>query len=174
MLIETSTSADLPAIVDLVNSAYRGEAAQRGWTTEAAFLAGQRTSLALLQEELAPSAKRVVVAREEKGGALRGCVLLDLSDPDVAYMGMLSVDPSVQSQGLGKTLMAAAAAVAQEHGAKRMRITVIQVREALIGWYERHGFARTGTTEPFPYGDERFGIPLRDDLHFVVLEKPLR
>jgi hypothetical protein len=27
--------------------------------------------------------------------------------------------------------------------------------------------------KPFPHGDERFGIPKRDDLRFEVLEKPL-
>jgi hypothetical protein len=32
-----------------------------------------------------------------------------------------------------------------------------------------HGFKK-----PFPYGDERFGIPKRDDLRFEVLEKSLQ
>jgi hypothetical protein len=32
---------------------------------------------------------------------------------------------------------------------------------------------RTGTTKPFPYGDERFGLPRRDDLQFEILEKDL-
>jgi hypothetical protein len=45
------------------------------------------------------------------------------------------------------------------------------VRETLIAWYERRGYVLTGETQPFPYGDERFGRPLRDDLHFVLLEK---
>jgi hypothetical protein len=35
------------------------------------------------------------------------------------------------------------------------------------------GYRRTGATQPFPYGDERFGTPLRDDLHFIVLEREL-
>jgi hypothetical protein len=30
-----------------------------------------------------------------------------------------------------------------------------------------------GETEPFPYGDERYGTPTRDDLYFVVLEKDM-
>jgi hypothetical protein len=52
-------------------------------------------------------------------------------------------------------------------------MTVIHLRDTLIAWYERRGYRRTGETEPFPYGDERFGIPRRDDLYFVVLEKAL-
>jgi hypothetical protein len=35
------------------------------------------------------------------------------------------------------------------------------------------GYHKTGETEPFPYGDDRFGAPLRDDLSFLVLEKDL-
>ena len=32
---------------------------------------------------------------------------------------------------------------------------------------------RTGIKKAFPYGDERFGKPKRDDLRFEVLEKAL-
>jgi hypothetical protein len=52
-------------------------------------------------------------------------------------------------------------------------MTVVHLRDALIAWYERRGYILTGEVEPFPYGDERFGRPLRDDLHFVVLEKEI-
>ena len=60
-----------------------------------------------------------------------------------------------------------------DYGMSVMRMTVIDVREELIAWYERRGYHRTGIKKPFPYGDERFGIPLRDDLRFEVLEKML-
>ena len=52
-------------------------------------------------------------------------------------------------------------------------MTVIAQRAELIAWYERRGYARTGEARPFPYGDPRFGEPRRDDLSFLVLEKPL-
>jgi hypothetical protein len=54
-----------------------------------------------------------------------------------------------------------------------MRMTVIRQREELIAWYERRGYRRTGQLTPFPYGDERFGIPQRADLEFELLVKPL-
>lgn len=54
-----------------------------------------------------------------------------------------------------------------------MRMSVIDVRDELIAFYERRGYRRTGIVKPFPYGDERFGIPLRQDLRFEVLEKQL-
>jgi hypothetical protein len=49
---------------------------------------------------------------------------------------------------------------------------VIRQRTDPIAWYERLGFAMTGRTSPFPYGDERFGRPRRPDLEFVELRKP--
>jgi hypothetical protein len=52
-------------------------------------------------------------------------------------------------------------------------MTVVNLRDTLIAWYERRGYAPTGETEPFPYGDARFGAPRRDDLAFVVLRKRL-
>jgi hypothetical protein len=53
-------------------------------------------------------------------------------------------------------------------------MTVIQQREGLIAWYLRRGYHLTGETCPFPYDDERFGRPLRDDLRFVVMERALQ
>jgi hypothetical protein len=43
----------------------------------------------------------------------------------------------------------------------------------LIAWYQRRGYRLTGRSRPFPYGDERFGIPRRPDLSFVELAKRL-
>ncbi len=60
---------------------------------------------------------------------------------------------------------------ARNQGAQCIRMSVTNVREALIAWYLRRGYERTGATEPFPYGDVRLGKPLHDDLCFVVLEK---
>jgi hypothetical protein len=59
-------------------------------------------------------------------------------------------------------------------GLPMMRMTVIDVREDLIAWYERRGYRRTGIKKAFPAVDPRFGIPKRDDLRFEVLEKSLR
>ncbi|CAM5721283.1 N-acetyltransferase OS=Streptomyces antimycoticus OX=68175 GN=SANT12839_015580 PE=4 SV=1 [Streptomyces antimycoticus] len=62
---------------------------------------------------------------------------------------------------------------AAEWGATEMHMTVITARGELIAWYERRGYARTGERSPFPYGDERFGLPRRADLEFELLVKPL-
>lgn len=171
LAFRAATAADIPAIVALVESAYRGESGRRGWTTESNLLDGQRTDARDVGEAIDRPDSLVLLA--EHDGVMVSCCHLEKQD-GAAYFGMFAVDPSRQSGGLGKQVMAEAERMAHARwGVDRMRMTVIAQREELIAFYERRGYARTGQTKPFPYGDERFGIPRRDDLRFEVLEKPL-
>jgi len=54
-----------------------------------------------------------------------------------------------------------------------MEMTVLDLRAELLDFYQRRGYRRTGIHKAFPYGDERFGVPTRDDLRLEVLEKDL-
>ena len=172
--VSIAGDSDLEAIAALVNSGYRGDSSRAGWTTEADFLGGQRTDAASLRADLSARPSAVLLTlRDEPGGDLLGSVWLEPHSPGVWYLGMLTVRPDLQARQLGRTLLADAEAYAAARGAKRIRMSVISVRDALIAWYERRGYARTGESLPFPYGDERFGVPLRDDLRFDVFEKTL-
>ena len=104
---------------------------------------------------------------------MKGCVFLEPVLGGVWYLGSLTVEPRLQAQGLGRQLLHAAEQWVAQQGARTIRMKVIHVRDTLIAWYLRRGYLLTGETHPFPYGDDRFGIPLRDDLTFVVLEKRL-
>ncbi|WP_093778031.1 GNAT family N-acetyltransferase [Streptomyces sp. yr375] len=166
-----ATHADVDALVALVESAYRGDSSRAGWTTEADILQGQRTDpdgvLAVIE---APDSRLLAV---EQDGRIVACCQLEHRG-EHAYFGMFAVSPTVQGAGLGKTVMAHAERQAREAwGATEMHMTVISVRDDLIAWYERRGYRRTGRMTPFPYGDERFGIPQRADLQFELLVKPL-
>jgi ribosomal protein S18 acetylase RimI-like enzyme len=170
MIMVPATDADIGDIVALVNSAYRGEGA--GWTNEVGLLAGPRTDPATLAEALAAGNSTLLLMRDHEGAHLAGCVLLEpAGDTATWHLGMLTVDPRRQAEGLGRTLLSKAEDYVREQGAACVQMTVIALRHGLIAWYERRGYRRTGKSEPFPYGDERVGVPLRDDLHFVVLEK---
>jgi len=168
-----ATDADLLAIAALVNSAYRGDSSRAGWTTEADYLEGQRTDAERLREQLAATPRAVMLTFRDDDDALLGSVWLEPREADVWYLGMFAIRPDVQARGLGRTLLDEAERFVKARGARRMRITVIQLREPLIAWYERRGFRATGESVPFPYGDVRNGIPLRDDLQLLVFEKPL-
>lgn len=163
--------ADIPALVALVTSAYRGDASRAGWTTEADLLDGQRIDPQVLAADIARP--RSVVLLAERDGALLACAHVAEED-GAGYFGMFAVRPDLQGGGVGKAMLAHAERIAGEDwGLATMRMTVIDVRGSLIAFYQRRGYVRTGILKPFPYGDERFGIPLRDDLRFEVLEKDL-
>jgi len=89
------------------------------------------------------------------------------------YLGLLSVNPHLQNSGLGRKILAAAEKWAAYRGATSMEMKVVNVRDTLVAWYERRGYRLTGEVHPFPYGDTNFGVPRREDLAFVVLQKSL-
>jgi ribosomal protein S18 acetylase RimI-like enzyme len=170
--LKAATDADVDEIVALTNWAYRGTGEQASWTVES-YLEGQRTTAEALRADVAANPEASLLTWRDAAGALNGHVWLEPVDGRTWYLGLLSVRPDRQDQKLGRTLLAAAEAFARARGARRMQMTVINVRDTLIAWYQRRGYALTGEVRPFPYGDDRFGKPLRDDLSFVVLERAL-
>jgi ribosomal protein S18 acetylase RimI-like enzyme len=160
---------DLHAILQLVNSAYRGDSAKKGWTHEADLIKGAvRTNLDTLKEMIGnPDAVILIYKHEEK---IIGSVYLEKKQ-DALYLGMLTVDPNIQAQGIGKKLLRAAEEQAKIFGCSSIEMTVISVRIELIEWYKRNGYVDTGETKPFPQ-DERFGIPAKP-IEFTVLAKQL-
>ena len=160
--------ADVSAIVGLVEAAYRGEESLKGWTSEADFIEGDRTSADEISSLIRNPDARFVLAFE--GGELVGCALIKNEDGQ-GYFGMFSVRPARQGGGLGKRLIAEAESTARRTwNCKSMKMTVISIRSELIAFYERRGYRQT-STEPFPF-DEHPGVK-RTDFHFVVLSKPL-
>jgi ribosomal protein S18 acetylase RimI-like enzyme len=165
-------AADVAAVVTLVNSAYRGETSKAGWTTEADLLGGQRVDA----ERIAATIRTPdsVILLHEREAAPIACVLLERKGEE-CYLGMLTVNPTMQGHGLGRRMLDAAERWAVNKWSSRsMQMTVIALRVELIAWYERRGYRRTGERKPFPYGDERFGLPRRPDLVFDVLTKVLQ
>jgi ribosomal protein S18 acetylase RimI-like enzyme len=168
----TAGHADVAAVVRLVESAYRGQESRAGWTTEADLLDGQRTDADAVSEIIAATDREVLLGYIDDG--LVACCELQGRDGATAYFGMFAVVPAQQGGGIGAQVLAEAERkAAATWGARVMEMTVIGQRTELIEWYERKGYARTGETRPFPHGDERFGVPRRDDLEFVVLAKSL-
>jgi ribosomal protein S18 acetylase RimI-like enzyme len=171
--LQLARESDLPSIVAIMNSAFRGTEGVRGWSVEADYIAGVRTDESLLSEEIAGGARYLLV-KDDLTSTLRGCVSLQEISSEKWHLGSLTVGPALQNTGLGRRLLNAAEEYAALHGARSIEMTVVNVRDALISWYERRGYRRTGETRPFPYGDHRYGTPMRNDLEFVVLERCLR
>ena len=173
-----ATRADLADLSAMVNAAYRGDRARRGWTHEADLLDGQRTDPESLADELgAPDPSTILLLRAAPGAPILGCVMMqrfrDGAERFVCHLAMLTVVPDHQAKGLGSRLIDEVERRARALGCAAVEMTVIHTRGELLAFYGRRGYRPTGRTKPFPDGDERFGRPRRADLHFVVIEKAL-
>lgn len=169
MQVMLAIDDDLPSIAVLVNAAYRGPEAAKGWTSEAEMIGGERTSVEQLRQEIGrPHAHLLLLRDDAADGALLGCVMVERMKDALWYLGMLTVRPDLQSKGAGRMLLTGGEDFARDHGATEMHMTVISIRQTLIAWYERRGYHDTGDRLPYPYGD-----PPRPDLQFAVLAKTL-
>ena len=164
----TATLRDVPRIVALVNSAYRGDASRVGWTTEAELLDGQRTDANEVSNLITSDNSLMLLYMQ--GGETIGSVYLQ-HGKGVVFMGMLVVEPALQGQGIGKKLMQSAEESAIKiWGVDKIGMYVISLRPELIAFYERRGYRRTGKLKDFP-SDEKFGIPKVYGLKIELLEK---
>ncbi|MEQ1624990.1 MAG: GNAT family N-acetyltransferase, partial [Sediminibacterium sp.] len=138
LTIASATQADIPALVLLVNSAYRGDSSKKGWTTEADLLDGVRVTAETLMDQMNIPGQHFLKAIRPNGSII-GCVSL-LEKVNKIYLGMLTVEPNIQGGGIGKLLIKASEDFAQTLGITVIEMTVISVRSELIAYYERRGY----------------------------------
>ncbi|MEO5948205.1 MAG: GNAT family N-acetyltransferase [Chitinophagaceae bacterium] len=170
MPVSKASIADIAELVPLINSAYRGEASKKGWTTEADLLVGaMRTDVTMLTELMSnPKSVMLKFTNEEK--IIIGSVYLDIQERGL-YLGMLTVSPLLQAGGIGKQLMYASEAFAKENNCSCIFMNVISIRHELVAWYEKLGYYKTGETKPLP-ADNRFGVPTQP-IEFAIMEKKM-
>ncbi|MDB5060376.1 MAG: family acetyltransferase [Mucilaginibacter sp.] len=167
MSIIPATLTDVPELTTLINSSYRGESSKKGWTTEANLIDGQRIDNESLTEQMEdPNA--VVLKNIDETGKITGCVYLQKRG-DKLYLGMLTVSPLLQTNGLGRQLLQAAEDYARSINYHTITMTVITTRTELVSWYERRGYQKNGEVIPLVI-PEKFGI-LKQPLNMFKLEK---
>jgi GNAT superfamily N-acetyltransferase len=166
-----ATVDDLDPVHRLVEAAYR-DPHRSGWTTEAGLLGGQRTDPDMLDDLFAEPHTALVVGALDDDVVACGALQIHPTNGD-AHFGLFAVNPDRQGQGIGSNLLGHVEQLAVRAGATHLTLEVIDVRTDLLQWYERRGYRGTGASLPFPYGDERFGVPRRTDLRFAVLVKDL-
>lgn len=164
---------DIAPIVDLVRSAYRGDASRAGWTTEADLVADKRIDATGVLAKINEPQGVILLARDD-AGVLVSCCELVKRDSELAYFGLFAVDPLRQSGGIGRQVLAEAEAYAKKvFEVKTLEMWVIWTRDEIISWYLRRGYTKSDRTAPFPYEHLVEGKALRDDLYFSVLTKDL-
>lgn len=177
-----ATPSDVPSLLRLVRSAYRGDASRAGWTTEADLVSDDRIDEAGLLSKINEPSGQVLVAflpssSPDADEPVACCEIVHHPQPSqLAYLGLFSVQPALQNAGIGRKVLAEAERYARdEMGASTMEMQVLWMRAELIAYYERRGYKVVqGEERAFPY--EYVVNPkggLRQDLYFVVLNKRL-
>lgn len=169
--IRPAESGDAEEVVSLVRSAYRGERSRAGWTSEADLVEGDRIDVEQVRAMIADPGSLLLLATDDEG--VMACAQAVDRGQGLSYFGTFAVRPQLQGGGVGRRVIAEAERRARDIlSATAMEMTVLVQQAALISWYERLGFHRTGEIRPFPI-DERFARPLREGLAFAVLRKDL-
>lgn len=169
MPITKAIPADVAELTALINSAYRGTSSQQGWTSEAHLLDGLRIDEPTITEYLQANNTTILKYTNEEGQIVAS-VYLEVRDGNRLYLGMLTVSPTLQANGIGRQLLHEAEIWATNLNCHTIFMTVITTRHELIAWYQRRGYRNTGKIQPFPT-DTKFGVVKNDPIELVVLEK---
>ena len=129
--IRTATSADVPAIVDIVDQAYRHYTARIG-----------KPPGPMLDDYAARVAEGLVWVLEEEA-AITGIIVL-LSAPDYLLLDNIAVSPARQGLGLGRRLLVFAEAEALRRGYREIRLYTHQEMVENQRLYASIGYEETG------------------------------
>lgn len=174
LAIRRASLADAEAITALINSAYRGETSRAGWTTEADLIDGLRTTAQEIAS-LIPRPNLFILVGEYQASIVATicCEHLVEGHQHQAKLGMISVQPNLQNQGIGKQMILAAETYAREiWPLDSFCMTVITARDTLIAFYNRLGYLPTGVVKPFPYESDLWQVKV-EGLQFAYFEKPV-
>ena len=152
--IRIAAAADAANITSVINAAFR--------IAEGFFIDEARISQAEVEQMLSKG-KFLLAETDDK---LNACVYVELRG-ERSYLGLLSVDPASQKNGLGSVLMLEAEKHCRERGSQFMDILIVNLRDELPAFYQRRGYVENGTT-PFP--DD---VPTKIPCHFINMTKAL-
>ena len=118
-----ATFADIDAIVQLVNHAYRPGPGAAGWTHESQLVSGDRIDQQAVLDAISKEGSTVLLGIKER--RIEACVQIEKT-ADASYIGMLAVNPRLQGINLGKHMLAQAEAFARTHFGSKKFIMVVK------------------------------------------------
>ncbi|KAL7815109.1 acyl-CoA N-acyltransferase [Trichoderma gracile] len=167
-----ATPEDAVQLQQLVQSAFRAEDSRPNWTGNAELASSFKIGV----EEVLPrivNPDNVVLMASDENNTLVASIEVAKRDNNTGRLSMIAVDQRFQQNGVGRFLLAYAEDYCrQTWNTERFSLNALSSRKALIEWYIRRGYRKTGETSAFPR--ERFGnLDLPDDLCFIEMEKEL-
>ncbi|MDO4997606.1 MAG: GNAT family N-acetyltransferase [Neisseria sp.] len=177
LLLRIGNEDDIDDLTELLNTCYRSKA---GWTNEADIFAGERVSVATMQNLLREPQRYCFVfdnfGESDEAGALLGCIIvsLDLSqDTPTAIVEMAAVSPAVQQRGIGGEMLQAVETFAFEHLKQgRIQMSIVEGRQELIAHYQKRGYQLTGNSRLLNAADA-YGEPIANRTQLIELQKEL-
>ena len=155
-LIRNAGIEDLNAIVIVTN---------RAFVSEAFCVTGDRTDATDIRHRFVTGSFFVIDDPADRTRLL-GSVFCSVENSR-GYLGLLSVDPDAQGQGLSRTLVAAVEQHCRHRGCNFLDITVVNARDDLFPFYAKLDFAAFDVL-PFPVPERA-----RQPLHLVKMTKRL-
>jgi predicted GNAT family N-acyltransferase len=162
---------DIPLLVDLINKSYRDQQG-RSWTTEIEFVKGLRITEDQLRQQLELS-NSVLLIGEIDPSKIVACIGLAFQNNTVE-IGTFCTDPDIQNMKVGRCVLEYAErfALQQESGLASAIMYVLDVRSELIAYYERRGYVKTGSEQPYPL-EAGVGEPLLP-IKLIEMKKDLK
>lgn len=168
-----ATPDDAEQIRHLVESAFRAIDSRQDWTGIAELASHFRlTKDEVLANIENPAIITLVAVDTNNTNALVASIEASKLD-DAGRLSMIAVDERYQQGGLGRRVLAYAEDYCRRTwSVKKTSLNALSTRKALLEWYIRRGYRKTGDTSPFPV-DKFEGLALPDDLCFIELDKEL-
>jgi ribosomal protein S18 acetylase RimI-like enzyme len=162
---------DVDELSRLIETAYRAEQSEFGWTSERHLVSGARSSPDQIGAIIASTESVILLG--ELNGEIISCCRLSRKDQNEAHFGMFCVHPLHQSNGYGTRMIQFAQQEAEyRFQSTKLVLWVFVQRRELWSWYERLGFVTLGERVPFAQDDDP-SLALIPDLEFFVYEKNL-
>ncbi|RFU79704.1 acyl- n-acyltransferase [Trichoderma arundinaceum] len=169
----TATPEDAGQLQQLVQSAFRTEDSRPEWTGNAELASHFRYDVEEVMTKIVDP-DNVVLMALDNNNTLVASIEVSKRGTNCGRLSMIAVNDRFQRSGVGRLVLAYAETYCrQTWNAEKFSLNALSTRKALIEWYMRQGYQKTGETTPFPR--EKFSnMTLPEDMCFIELEKDFK
>ncbi|KAL7930683.1 acyl-CoA N-acyltransferase [Trichoderma chlorosporum] len=165
-----ATAEDAGQIQQLLESAFRAVDSRPDWTGIAELASNFRINVEEVMVRIVNPDNAVLMALDD-ANTLVASIEVAKRGINCGRLSMIAVNERYQQNGVGRSVLAYAEAYCRKTwNVEEFSLNALSTRKALIAWYIRQGYEKTGETTPFPR--EKFSsMTLPDDMCFIEMEK---
>lgn len=164
-----ATPDDAKHIQQLVQSAFRTEDSRPDWTGIIELASNFRIEEQEVMDKIVNPGNVVLICQDSSNTIVASIEVAKRSD--CGRLSMIAVDDRYQRGGVGRQVLSYAEDCCRKTwGVEKFSLNALSTRKALIEWYMRRGYKKTGETSPFPR-DKFSNLALPEDMCFIELEK---